>query len=76
MFDPSKSGLIETSKIATILSTMGCMFDHTELSKSTASQDTGKTGKVDFEGFCAIASHFLEEDDAESTQQELKEAFR
>lgn len=34
------------------------------------------TGKVNFDGFCRIASHFLEEEDAEAMQEELKEAFR
>lgn len=34
------------------------------------------TGKVNFDGFCAIAAHFLEEEDDEAMQQELKEAFR
>lgn len=34
------------------------------------------TGKVNFDGFCNIAGHFLEEEDAEAMQQELKEAFR
>lgn len=34
------------------------------------------TGKINFDGFCNIASHFLEEEDAEAMQQELKEAFR
>lgn len=34
------------------------------------------SGKINFDGFCAIASHFLEEEDAEAMQQELKEAFR
>lgn len=34
------------------------------------------TGKVNFDGFCQIAAHFLEEDDAEAMQEELKEAFR
>lgn len=34
------------------------------------------TGRVNFDGFCRIASHFLEEDDAEAMQEELKEAFR
>ncbi|KAG8238900.1 hypothetical protein J437_LFUL015185 [Ladona fulva] len=33
-------------------------------------------GKVNFDGFCNIASHFLEEEDAEAMQEELKEAFR
>lgn len=34
------------------------------------------TGKVNFDGFTNIAGHFLEEEDAEAMQQELKEAFR
>lgn len=34
------------------------------------------TGKVNFDGFCEIAAHFLEEEDAEAMQEELKEAFR
>lgn len=34
------------------------------------------TGKVNFDGFCDIAGYFLEEEDAEAMQQELKEAFR
>lgn len=76
MFDTTKSGLIDTSKISTILNTMGQMFDHSELARLIAENDPSKTGKLDFETFCSIASHFLEEEDAESTQQELKEAFR
>lgn len=35
-----------------------------------------EAGKVDFEGFCEIVSHFLEEEDADAMQAELKEAFR
>lgn len=34
------------------------------------------TGRVSFDGFVNIAGHFLEEEDAEAMQQELKEAFR
>lgn len=34
------------------------------------------TGKVNFDAFTNIAGHFLEEEDAEAMQQELKEAFR
>lgn len=33
-------------------------------------------GKVNFDGFANIAGHFLEEEDDEAMQQELKEAFR
>ena len=34
------------------------------------------TGKLNFDAFEEIASHFLEDEDAEAMQQELKEAFR
>lgn len=55
---------------------MGQLFDHGDLQKQIMVVDPDKTGKVDFDGFCAIASHFLDEEDDESTTQELKEAFR
>lgn len=38
--------------------------------------DVEEEGKVNFDDFCRIAGPFLEEDDAEAMQQELKEAFR
>ncbi|RZB54435.1 EF-hand 6 domain containing protein [Asbolus verrucosus] len=76
MFDTSKSGFIETQKISTILNTMGQLFDDTELNKLITQNDPDKSGTVNFDGFYNIASHFLEEDDDESTTQELKEAFR
>ncbi|KAJ8966675.1 hypothetical protein NQ314_003375 [Rhamnusium bicolor] len=77
MFDTKKTGVIETIKIATILNTMGQLFDETELNTLITKNDPDRTGQVDFDGFCEIANHFLEEDpDDESTQQELKEAFR
>lgn len=34
------------------------------------------TGKLNFEAFYAIAANFLEEEDDEAMQNELKEAFR
>ena len=34
------------------------------------------TGKLNFDAFSEIAGHFLEEEDAEAMQEELKEAFR
>lgn len=77
MFDTTKSGFIETLKIATILNTMGQLFDETELNNLITQNDPDRTGQVDFDAFCSIANHFLEEDpDDESTTQELKEAFR
>ena len=34
------------------------------------------SGKCNFDAFATIVGHFLEEEDAEAMQQELKEAFR
>lgn len=39
MFDTSKSGFIETLKIATILNTMGQLFDDSELNALIAEND-------------------------------------
>nr|XP_024217448.1 troponin C [Halyomorpha halys] len=76
MFDTTKSGFIDTLKISTILNTMGQLFDDEELNALIEETDTDLTGKVNFDGFCQIAGHFLEEEDAEAMQEELKEAFR
>lgn len=71
MFDTTKSGFIETIKIATILNTMGQLFDEAELQALTAAEDHENTNKVNFDGFCNIASHFLEEEDDEAMQQSV-----
>ncbi|CAH2239994.1 troponin C [Pararge aegeria] len=76
MFDTTKSGYIEVLKISTILNTMGQLFDDSELQALIDQNDPENSGKINFDGFCNIASHFLEEEDAEAMQQELKEAFR
>ncbi|XP_052120846.1 troponin C [Frankliniella occidentalis] len=76
MFDTTKSGSIETMKISTILNTLGLLFDDGELQNVISEVDSNNQGKVDFDGFCEIAAHFLEEEDSEAMQQELKEAFR
>ncbi|CAD1472615.1 unnamed protein product, partial [Heterotrigona itama] len=76
MFDTTKSGFIDTLKISTILNTMGQLFDDSDLNSLIAENDPEGTGKVNFDGFCKIAGRFLEEEDAEAMQEELKEAFR
>ena len=38
--------------------------------------DDPTDGKFDFVSFCAVASKFLIEEDAEQMKEELKEAFR
>ncbi|KAK7576557.1 hypothetical protein V9T40_012843 [Parthenolecanium corni] len=76
MFDTTKCGFIETCKISTILNTMGQLFDDVELRDLIAENDPNGVGKVNFDGFCQIASHFLEEDDSDAMEEELREAFR
>ncbi|CAK1555809.1 unnamed protein product [Leptosia nina] len=76
MFDTTKTGYIDVLKISTILNTMGQLFDDSELQALIDENDPENSGKINFDGFCNIASHFLEEEDAEAMQQELKEAFR
>ncbi|KAG7207430.1 hypothetical protein KM043_009076 [Ampulex compressa] len=76
MFDTTKSGFIDTLKISTILNTMGQLFDDAELNNLIEENDPDHSGKVNFDGFCKIAGRFLEEEDAEAMQEELKEAFR
>ncbi|XP_022195380.1 troponin C [Nilaparvata lugens] len=76
MFDTTKCGYIETTKISIMLNTMGQIFDEEELNALIRENDPDKSGRLNFDGFCRIATHFLEEDDAEAMQEELKEAFR
>ncbi|XP_058824233.1 troponin C isoform X1 [Topomyia yanbarensis] len=77
MFDTTKSGFIDTSKISTIFDTLGQKFDEGELQDLIEQEDPEETGKVNFNGFANIASNFLVEDeDAEAMEKELKEAFR
>ncbi|XP_054266374.1 troponin C-like [Macrosteles quadrilineatus] len=76
MCDTTKSGYIETTKIASILNTIGQVFDDEELQELIEEVDVDESGRVDFDGFCQIVSNFLEEEDAEAMTAELKEAFR
>ncbi|XP_076679533.1 troponin C type IIb isoform X2 [Andrena cerasifolii] len=75
MFDNTKSGSIEKEKVRTILNTLGHTFDDLELDVLLKQEDDNGSGKLDFEAFYRVASHFHEEDD-EALQKELKEAFR
>jgi len=76
MFDQGKTGFVESSKMSTILNTLGHSFDDEELQALMEEHDEEGTGKLDFDTFSMIAGHFLEEEDAEAMTQELKEAFR
>ncbi|XP_076634360.1 troponin C type IIb isoform X3 [Colletes latitarsis] len=75
MFDSAKSGRIEKEKVRTILNTLGHTFDDHELEVLLKQEDDDGSGKLNFDSFFRVASHFQEEDD-EALQKELKEAFR
>lgn len=76
MFDTTKCGFIETIKISTILNTMGQLFDEAELQALIDEEDPENQNKVNFDGFCNIASHFLEEEDDEAMQQWVETIFK
>ncbi|KPI95708.1 Troponin C, isoform 2 [Papilio xuthus] len=75
MFDSSKQGRIEKEKVRTILNTMVHSYDDNELDQILDNEDIDGSGKLNFDSFVRVATHFLDEDD-EALQKELKEAFR
>ncbi|XP_042230208.1 troponin C-like isoform X1 [Homarus americanus] len=76
MFDSGKTGKIEKEKIRTILNTLGANYINEELEALLVDNDLDGTGKLDFDSFVRVVGHFLEEQDEEAMQKELKEAFR
>jgi len=76
MFDQAKSGFVATDKFSNILNQLGSTFDEDELSSKIKEVDTAGEGKVNFEQFCSIVMCFMEEEDDEAMNEELKEAFR
>ncbi|KAK2704188.1 troponin C-like [Artemia franciscana] len=76
MFDQGKQGFIDANKISTILNTLGQNFDEIELQAIIEQTDEKGTGKVNYDQFADIVTHFLEDEDAEAMLKELKEAFR
>ncbi|CAH0563824.1 unnamed protein product [Brassicogethes aeneus] len=76
MFDSTKKGRIEKEKVRTILTTLGHTYDDSELEALLQSEDKEESGHLNFESFCRVASHFLENEDDEALQKELKAAFR
>ncbi|KAG6448368.1 troponin C, isoallergen Bla g 6.0101 [Manduca sexta] len=76
-FDREKKGIISTDMIGTILEMLGHELDEDMLKEIIDEVDVSRTGELDFNDFCMLASKFLtEEEDDETMLQELKEAFR
>ncbi|KAJ9577039.1 hypothetical protein L9F63_006387 [Diploptera punctata] len=77
MFDSSKCGKIENEKVRTILNTLGLAIDDLELEALLErGEEREEIGQLNFDAFCRVATHFLDDEDNEVMQKELKEAFR
>ncbi|CAL4088431.1 unnamed protein product, partial [Meganyctiphanes norvegica] len=76
MFDSSKKGCIEKEKIRTILNILGAQYVPEELETLLQENDKEESGMLNFQCFVRVVGHFMEEQDEEAMQKELKEAFR
>ncbi|XP_075220903.1 troponin C, isoallergen Bla g 6.0101-like [Lycorma delicatula] len=76
-FDQEKKGFIGTEMIGTILEMLGHAQTESQVEAIVHEINGDGSGQLEFEEFCLLASKFLvEEEDEESMQQELREAFR
>ncbi|XP_055384189.1 troponin C [Condylostylus longicornis] len=75
-FDSQKCGSISTETVADILRLMGQPFDKKILEELIDEVDEDKSGRLEFGEFLQLATKFIIEEDAESMQKELREAFR
>ncbi|KAF5289096.1 hypothetical protein FQR65_LT11918 [Abscondita terminalis] len=76
MFDSAKRGTIEKEKVKTILRTLGASYDDKDLDAQLKDEDPEGSGQLDFDAFCRVCVPYLETEDDEALQKELKEAFR
>ncbi|XP_044272486.1 troponin C-like isoform X2 [Tribolium madens] len=76
MFDSTKKGSIEKEKVRTILTTLGQTYDEKQLDALLDGEDPEGSGYLNFDSFCKVAANFLDNEDDEVLQKELKEAFR
>ncbi|KAK3925182.1 Troponin C, isoallergen Bla g 6.0101 [Frankliniella fusca] len=75
-FDQAKTGCIPTTMVGTILEMLGHGVTDKVLEEIIAEVDADGSGELEFEEFVTLASRFLVEEDSETMQQELREAFR
>ncbi|RZF38196.1 hypothetical protein LSTR_LSTR005557 [Laodelphax striatellus] len=76
-FDHDKKGCINTDMVGMILE----MLDHKQpasmLAQIIGEVDVDGSGQLEFDEFCELAARFIiEEEDDETMQEELREAFR
>jgi len=75
-FDQGGTGMVDTDRFSDILQQFGSNFDDDELQAKIDEIDKDKAGKVNFDSFLLIVMPFLEDEDDEAMNEELKEAFR
>jgi len=75
-FDQGGTGFVDTDRFSDILQQFGSNFDDDELQSKIDEIDKDKAGKVNFDSFLLIVMPFLEDEDDEAMNEELKEAFR
>jgi len=69
-------GYITPEMVGTILRVMGQAFNEQTLRELIAEVDEDGSGQIEFAEFVILASKFIVEEDEETLQKELKEAFR
>ncbi|XP_021949107.1 troponin C isoform X1 [Folsomia candida] len=69
-------GYITPEMVGTILRVMGQAFNEQTLRELIAEVDEDGSGQIEFTEFVILASKFIVEEDEETLQKELKEAFR
>merc|ERR1712241_1466564 len=73
-FDKENSGIISGTAMQMIFKMMGVNVQKTQLDEAINDRGDDPTdGKFDFVSFCAVASKFLIEEDAEQMKEMLKE---
>jgi len=75
-FDRDKKGSISSDTVGTILKLMGQQFNTQTLKELIDEVDEDGSGEIEFDEFLILAAKFIVEEDDESLQKELREAFR
>lgn len=76
MFDRENKGFIPTSRIGTLLRTMGQAFEERDLRQLIEEVDADGSGEIELEEFIPLVARFFVDDDRAKMEEQLREAFR